>query len=217
MSPRMIPQDPEIAFSANNKKFICSACLDICNCSVCSRRRGEEYISMRGGGFAGSRTKSGILLVPDDSRVPDLAMTPEPSKSAPQTMFWAHVYGIEGERVGHAAAKVAAFNIRPGGWLHPGGNGKDGECMRSLSVMNISAGEPPTLEVWHFKLLLVLMSSSDRYGDDRKNLTATIYSLDLPLVPTLTEVQERQTLIYGKMLCKGQRMRDSAGSVQVSK
>lgn len=57
---------------------------------------------MRGGGFAGSRTKSGLLLVPDGSHIPDVEMTPEPSESAPQTMFWAHVYGIEGERVGRA-------------------------------------------------------------------------------------------------------------------
>lgn len=29
-------------------------------------------------------------------------MTPEPPESAPQPKFWAHVYGIEGERVGRA-------------------------------------------------------------------------------------------------------------------
>ncbi|KAG2127457.1 uncharacterized protein EDB93DRAFT_1096540 [Suillus bovinus] len=93
---------PDIVFAPDNKDFVCPVCLDTCNCSICSRKRGEEYISMRGGGFAGSRTKSGILLVPDDSRVQDVRMTPEPPKSTPQKMFWAHVYGLEGERVGRA-------------------------------------------------------------------------------------------------------------------
>ncbi|KAG1781129.1 hypothetical protein EV702DRAFT_1074099 [Suillus placidus] len=96
---------PEITFVRNSKTFICPVCINTCNCSFCARRRGEEYISMRGGGFAGSRTKSGILLVPDDShasQVQDGTMTPEPPESAPQTSFWAHVYGLEGQRVGRA-------------------------------------------------------------------------------------------------------------------
>ncbi|KAG0702573.1 hypothetical protein DFH29DRAFT_1069086 [Suillus ampliporus] len=105
---------PEIVFVRNNKTFICPACTGICNCSVCSRKRGEEYISMRGGGFAGSRTKSGILLVPDDSQAgqsQDRQITPEPPKSAPQTIFWAHVYGIEGERVGRAFIDDASASV----------------------------------------------------------------------------------------------------------
>ncbi|KAG2074523.1 hypothetical protein BDR04DRAFT_1008079, partial [Suillus decipiens] len=93
---------PETVFAPDNKKFVCPVCLNTCNCSICARRRGEEYISARGGGFAGSRTKSGILLVPDGSRVQDRSITPQPPESAPQTMFWAHVYGLEGERVGRA-------------------------------------------------------------------------------------------------------------------
>lgn len=57
---------------------------------------------MRGGGFAGSRTKSGIVVVPDADQAQDTQTMPEPPASAPQTMFWAHVYGLEGERVGRA-------------------------------------------------------------------------------------------------------------------
>ncbi|KAG1814675.1 uncharacterized protein BJ212DRAFT_1361308 [Suillus subaureus] len=107
---------PETVFAPNNKKFVCPVCLNTCNCSICARRRGEEYISARGGGFAGSRTKSGILLVPDDSCVPNGSVTPEPSESAPQTTtFWAHVYGLEGERVGRAFIDGASASapVRP--------------------------------------------------------------------------------------------------------
>ncbi|KAG2117539.1 hypothetical protein BD769DRAFT_1778038 [Suillus cothurnatus] len=106
---------PDIVFAPGNKKLICPVCLNTCNCSICSRRRGEEYISMRGGGFAGSRTKSGILLVPDDSRVPDGSITPEPPESTPKPQFWAHVYGLEGERVGRAFidGDSASAPVRP--------------------------------------------------------------------------------------------------------
>jgi hypothetical protein len=94
---------PEITFDRLNKTFVCPACTETCNCTACARKRGEEYISMRGGGFAGS-TKSGkVMLIPDaEAQAQDVQSTPEPSASAPQTMFWAHVYGLEGERVGRA-------------------------------------------------------------------------------------------------------------------
>ncbi|KAG2113231.1 hypothetical protein DEU56DRAFT_698014, partial [Suillus clintonianus] len=109
---------PEMTFVRNYKTFVCPVCLDTCNCSSCARRRGEEYISMRGGGFAGSRTKSGIVLIPDSAHagpVQDDSMTPEPPESAPQTMFWAHVYGLEGERVGRAFIDDASASapVRP--------------------------------------------------------------------------------------------------------
>ncbi|KAG1741704.1 hypothetical protein EDB19DRAFT_1704721 [Suillus lakei] len=114
----MLNRYPEMTFVRNSKTFICPVCINTCNCSFCARKRGEEYISMRGGGFAGSRTKSGILLVPDDSnlnQVQDGPMTPEPPQSAPQTMFWAHVYGLGGERVGRAFIDDASASapVRP--------------------------------------------------------------------------------------------------------
>ncbi|KAG2755116.1 hypothetical protein P692DRAFT_20719172 [Suillus brevipes Sb2] len=111
----MLNRYPEVVFDPDSKKFVCPVCLGTCNCSICSRRRGEEYISARGGGFAGSRTKSGILLVPDDSHVQDRPKTPEPPESASQTMFWAHVYGLEGERVGRAFIDDASASapVRP--------------------------------------------------------------------------------------------------------
>lgn len=115
MPPVWLLRYPETVFAPDSKKFVCPVCLGTCNCSICSRRRGEEYISARGGGFAGSRTKSGILLVPDDSHVQDSPMTPEPPESASQTMFWAHVYGLEGERVGRAFIDDASASapVRP--------------------------------------------------------------------------------------------------------
>ena len=60
---------------------------------------------MRGGGFAGLRAKSGILLLPDvtpSDQAHDAQTAPELPASASKKTFWAHVYGLEGERVGRA-------------------------------------------------------------------------------------------------------------------
>ncbi|KAF8837580.1 hypothetical protein BDN67DRAFT_909024 [Paxillus ammoniavirescens] len=108
---------PDITFDQFSAGFMCPACTNTCNCSHCARKRGEEYISMRGGGFAGSRIQTKVTLVrdepkpmrnhrspPNENRA-DMSMTPTPepsSNTAPPATFWAHVYGLEGERVGSA-------------------------------------------------------------------------------------------------------------------
>ncbi|KAG1730945.1 uncharacterized protein EDB91DRAFT_1155614 [Suillus paluster] len=146
---------PEIAFVRNSKNFICPICTGTCNCSICSRKRGEEYISMRGGGFAGSRTKSGILLVPDDShpdQVQDGPMTPEPPKSAPQTMFWAHVYGLEGQRVGRAFiddASASAPPLQPSKQCAPNGQSKQKAKAKPKKKPRVFIGTP--LREWKIR------------------------------------------------------------------
>lgn len=86
---------------------------------------------MRGGGFAGLRAKSGIVLLPDASpsnQAQDVQTIPEPPTSAPQTMFWAHVYGLEGERVGRAfigdASTISAPAMQPAKGGAPNGISK---------------------------------------------------------------------------------------------
>ncbi|KIK81166.1 hypothetical protein PAXRUDRAFT_833041 [Paxillus rubicundulus Ve08.2h10] len=106
---------PDITFDQFSAGFMCPACTNTCNCSHCARKRGEEYISMRGGGFAGSRIQTKVTLIRDEPKPMhsrrsllngnkvDASTTPESSSStAPPAMFWAHVYGLEGERVGSA-------------------------------------------------------------------------------------------------------------------
>ncbi|KAF9235977.1 hypothetical protein BU15DRAFT_50737 [Melanogaster broomeanus] len=102
---------PDITFDQFSAGFMCPVCTNTCNCSTCSRRRGEEFISMRGGGFAGSRLQTNVTLVRDE--LDPKRVEPEPSSSAvaappPKPMFWAHVYGMEGERVGRAFISSAS-------------------------------------------------------------------------------------------------------------
>ncbi|KAI9450061.1 hypothetical protein BJY52DRAFT_207575 [Lactarius psammicola] len=42
---------PDLTFDLYAEAFECPACLGYCNCSLCSRKRGEQYISERGGGW----------------------------------------------------------------------------------------------------------------------------------------------------------------------
>ncbi|KAH7908278.1 hypothetical protein BJ138DRAFT_1013111 [Hygrophoropsis aurantiaca] len=91
---------PEIDFDSSLNEWTCPHCLNICNCSHCAPRRGEKYISARGGGFAGAPTKNHVVLVPDKP-APSGAASAPPGSSHTKT-FWATVYGLSGERVGQA-------------------------------------------------------------------------------------------------------------------
>lgn len=42
---------PEIEFNTMAVRFMCPRCSDSCNCTVCSRKRGEEYVPERKGGY----------------------------------------------------------------------------------------------------------------------------------------------------------------------
>ncbi|KAG8221743.1 hypothetical protein J3R82DRAFT_2033 [Butyriboletus roseoflavus] len=111
---------PDVTFDQHSAGFLCPACTNTCNCSACSRNRGEEFISMRLGGLAASLFKTKVTLVRDVGkplhhvksprydgdarRSASEATTPTPESSAlpMQSQFWAHVYGMEGERMGSA-------------------------------------------------------------------------------------------------------------------
>lgn len=105
---------PDVTFDEHSAGFLCPVCTNTCNCSHCSRNRGEEFISMRLGGLAASLFKTKVTLVRDASKDKSIPRapspppsatptpTPEPSATPMQTQFWAHVYGLEGERVGSA-------------------------------------------------------------------------------------------------------------------
>ncbi|KAH7906970.1 hypothetical protein BJ138DRAFT_1015287 [Hygrophoropsis aurantiaca] len=91
---------PEIQFDLSLHQWTCPYCLDLCNCSVCTQRRGEEYISARGGGFAGAPTKDhAVVIIPDKITPPGV---PAASPDTSHPTFWATVYGLSGERVGQA-------------------------------------------------------------------------------------------------------------------
>ncbi|KAH7905602.1 hypothetical protein BJ138DRAFT_1017501 [Hygrophoropsis aurantiaca] len=96
----MLNRYPEMEFDLSFKQWTCPYCLDVCNCSICTQRRGEEYISARGGGFAGAPTKSHAVVIIPDKPTPSGIPTAPPD--SPHPMFWATVYGLSGERVGQA-------------------------------------------------------------------------------------------------------------------
>ncbi|KAG9311191.1 hypothetical protein JVU11DRAFT_8266 [Chiua virens] len=120
---------PDITFDEHSAGFLCPVCTNTCNCSYCSRNRGEEFVSMRLGGGAASLFTAKVTLVRDAGSGKPLphgkspppreltvqpsasanasrttTPTPEPSSSAIPipSQFWAHVYGMEGERMGSA-------------------------------------------------------------------------------------------------------------------
>ncbi|KAI6038550.1 hypothetical protein EDC04DRAFT_3141465 [Pisolithus marmoratus] len=78
------------------RRFLCPYCTNTCNCSTCSRKRGEDYVSMRTGSFTGPRIQRSITVV---RNTPSAASAPN---------FWAHVYGLEGQHLGIAYVNEAA-------------------------------------------------------------------------------------------------------------
>ncbi|KAL4063741.1 hypothetical protein J3A83DRAFT_4104449 [Scleroderma citrinum] len=97
---------PEITFDESSCSFLCPSCTNTCNCSFCSRRRGEEFISMRTDAFVGPRIQSRLTFVRDSAPAPldapprDSVDTSRTSSETPN--FWAYVYGLEGEHLGSA-------------------------------------------------------------------------------------------------------------------
>lgn len=101
---------PDITFDEHSANFLCPACTNTCNCSFCSRSRGEEFVSMRVSGLAASISKSKVTLVRDVGQPLHRPKSPDTTTQrdangaglSTQSQFWAHVYGLEGERVGSA-------------------------------------------------------------------------------------------------------------------
>lgn len=87
---------PDITFDSSCSTFECPACQNVCNCSVCSRKRGEIYYGERTGGLPNAKAKARkAALLPLDPGVP----IPVPAQA---NTYWATVYGLSGEKVGTA-------------------------------------------------------------------------------------------------------------------
>lgn len=87
----------DIAFEVRSPDFVCPKCTDICNCTQCTRKRGEKYVS----GVLSNR-----FQVEKYGRAP---RSPAKIKikrlpAAPQnpTKYWGTMYGLSGERIGAA-------------------------------------------------------------------------------------------------------------------
>ncbi|KAH7890317.1 hypothetical protein F5I97DRAFT_1971899 [Phlebopus sp. FC_14] len=98
---------PDITFDQFTAGFMCPMCTNTCNCSTCCKKRGEEFISMRDVDFVGSRIRSRVVFVPDEPKSTHESRLGRNTNETLQmqeskTTFWAHVYGMEGERVGSA-------------------------------------------------------------------------------------------------------------------
>ncbi|OBZ78713.1 hypothetical protein A0H81_00069 [Grifola frondosa] len=92
----IVTRYPSLTFEPYAVKFTCPRCADICNCTVCARKRGEEYVSAR-------YTRLALFPRAKATKNRPKARLPPPllAPSAGQEYFGA-VYGLGGERVGLA-------------------------------------------------------------------------------------------------------------------
>lgn len=94
----------EIVFDAGQRAFVCPVCTNTCNCSVCSRRRGEVYYGERTGGLAAAkRAPQQTASAPPPrkrARVADFSALAAADGAG--TTYWGTVYGLSGEKVGTA-------------------------------------------------------------------------------------------------------------------
>ncbi|KAH8999809.1 hypothetical protein EDB86DRAFT_611018 [Lactarius hatsudake] len=84
---------PQLTFDRSAEDFECPACCNYCNCSLCSRKRGEAYIPERDGGWriwiarqGGTHRATPIPAKKSKSKSKDLGTAPATTKK-PTTMM----------------------------------------------------------------------------------------------------------------------------------
>lgn len=93
---------PNMTFDRDKLDFVCPKCEEKCNCTVCTRKRGEVYVSSgrgRGGGKGRSLPGSSKPTRGDGTtgrrkKLMDLAPPLNPTK------YWGTIYGTSGEKIG---------------------------------------------------------------------------------------------------------------------
>ncbi|TFK33734.1 hypothetical protein BDQ12DRAFT_690672 [Crucibulum laeve] len=121
----IINRFPEITFDDSGIDFMCPVCNDTCVCDLCTRKRGEEYISLRteraaprpAGRRHSPERRQFDSLPPGRSHLggktnlpPAISLHDLPLSSnlvTGPTMFWGTVYDLKGEKVA-TAFKLAA-------------------------------------------------------------------------------------------------------------
>lgn len=96
---------PDITFDRFSRSFLCPFCTNTCNCSSCSRKRGEDYVSMRATSFTGPRIQPNVNAVQNRTSATPVsgdASTTAVSKPSAESNFWAHVYNLEEQHLGAA-------------------------------------------------------------------------------------------------------------------
>jgi Zinc-finger domain of monoamine-oxidase A repressor R1 len=103
---------PECEFDADDEEYSCPVCEGFCNCSICSRKRGEAYVGMRTcDKFTPPpqrppRVKLGAktnLPPPSSSSLPkSLPRTTIKTTTIPKgaTNAWGSLYSVTGEKIG---------------------------------------------------------------------------------------------------------------------
>ncbi|KAF5381688.1 hypothetical protein D9615_005599 [Tricholomella constricta] len=106
----------ELAYDLSCMEFTCPCCKNNCTCDICTRKRGEVYVSfrrsradLRSGSTEGvSRKKASSSKEVSDPpppatrpRLGGKTNLPAPAVSGPVT-YWATMYGLNGERIGNA-------------------------------------------------------------------------------------------------------------------
>jgi Zinc-finger domain of monoamine-oxidase A repressor R1 len=128
---------PEITFDAFSKTWICPWCQDVCNCTVCCTKRGDEYVSTRFEKIdeealrqvtSGKATRPKLFTSPEHTRhlkkvkKPNLSNKPSAdplTKTASlleqdggvRGQYWAAVFSVEGERIGKGFIGESASEI----------------------------------------------------------------------------------------------------------
>jgi hypothetical protein len=112
----------DIVFDENSTTFICPCCTDVCNCTVCTRKRGEEYISTRASKLAddtlSAGNASGTLASTSAAHARPEKKTKKSHSSSKKTdpliktaniiedyggvsgAYWGAVFSVRGERIG---------------------------------------------------------------------------------------------------------------------
>ncbi|KIM78656.1 hypothetical protein PILCRDRAFT_824286 [Piloderma croceum F 1598] len=104
---------PNISFDPQTQDFICPKCTNTCNCTVCTAKRGEKYVSSSNRGRGRGRGRGGSTIRPRRGRTTKdhSANLLQPQNAKPHriyelpqnaTKYWGTIYGTSGEKIGTA-------------------------------------------------------------------------------------------------------------------
>ncbi|KAI0055322.1 hypothetical protein BV25DRAFT_225572 [Artomyces pyxidatus] len=184
---------PDITF--NEHAIRCPACLNICNCTACSRRRGEEYVSMRGDGW---RQRWGPASVQrgapsqDPTTQISAASIPLPLNDG---VYFGAVFSIDGRRMGTAYAAGGDRVVIASSTPAPGG-GQDG-----AGVGDNAGGGPHTVEATQ-------TGTSPTAERGQTGLSTEELETDVPPPVEVTSVAEAGTLALASGAVKMVRRRN---------
>ncbi|KAI0043321.1 hypothetical protein FA95DRAFT_1575179 [Auriscalpium vulgare] len=154
---------PEIAFDHSMSDFICPACSDTCRCTVCSKKRGVEYVYERQrkhmqldlGSDQKHTEKAPMAAIASSSSAPLRVVAPKTGAFSVDTtlhkgQYWGAVFSITGQPLGMAYAEDDE-NLRLTATAPPLVQGPDGLPYLQLPPTSLvgpsTAGPAPSLPI----------------------------------------------------------------------